>query len=448
MEEDVIDLKELFLSLWDKKIVIIIVEIVFLLLGSLYTFGLRGNTSEYTVSNQYIVSLDASLTNDASLLTESASNAVYSLTTSEATINSAINHLNLESDSFTYKDLEIEAEQETGVISLTITSDATSSNNLDHLMDEIQDIVLAQIKESYSYIIVNVTDTLLVENTISMVSHLMYMIIFIVIGFILAVGGLIVQFLLDDTVRKPETIENMGLKVLATVPKGSSKSELITNSQPNNVISEAIKNLSVSIQYNSKDSDTFLITSPLEGEGKTFVASNLAISFVQKGKKILLIDGNLRKGDIAQLFNLPKAPGLSDYLINDDENIDDLIKETEIAQLSIITAGNNSLYPSELLLSDKFIKLIEDMKERYDVVLIDGPSLVVSDAIILSKAVDHTIMVASCKETGKDDLKKAIKVIDNVNGNILGVLLNKVSGKYNKKVKRNLTSYDVKMTTK
>ncbi len=213
-----------------------------------------------------------------------------------------------------------------------------------------------------------------------------------------------------------------------------SKSELITYIDPKSPISEVFRTLRTNIQFMAthKKLKTILITSTLPGEGKSYIASNLAITFAQAGKKVVLIDGDMRKGRLFKIFGIKSKPGLSNYLCETDleeSNIDieDYMNPTEIEKLWILPAGNVPPNPSELLVSEQMMKLLEDLKRHSDIIIIDGtPSDLVTDSIILSRIVDATVVVTAFKKTKKETLKKVIKSIKNVGGNLAGIVLNKV----------------------
>ena len=214
------------------------------------------------------------------------------------------------------------------------------------------------------------------------------------------------------------------------------KRELITHRNPKSPIAEVFKTLRTNIQFmNSKKSlSTLLITSTMPGEGKSWVAGNLAITFAQAGKKVLLIDADMRKGRQHKMFNLENRMGLSNYLSGLDEtgksiqvDILKFIKSTEVQDLFLITAGNVPPNPSELLASEVTINMIEKLKDIFDFIIFDGtPSMLVTDALILARLVDSTIIVTEQNVTKNDNLEKVQKSIENVGGNIAGVILNKV----------------------
>ena len=214
------------------------------------------------------------------------------------------------------------------------------------------------------------------------------------------------------------------------------KKELIAHQEPKSPISEIFRTLRTNIQFmNTKNKlKTILVTSTLPGEGKSWVTSNLAVTFAQAGKKVVLIDADMRKGRQYTIFGVSPIPGLSNYLsgigVKNEEASDDLadyIQETDVDNLYIMTAGNIPPNPSELLISPQMVNLLDELKELCDIIIIDGtPNELVTDSLILTRLVDSTIIVTASKQTKKDNLKRVIANIQNVGGKIAGVVLNKV----------------------
>ena len=226
------------------------------------------------------------------------------------------------------------------------------------------------------------------------------------------------------------------------------KKELIAHRDPKSPISEVFRTLRTNIQFmnTSKKLKTLLITSTTPGEGKSWIASNLAVTFAQAGKRVILVDADMRKGRQYTIFGALPKPGLSNYLsgINEydeeqesfeERDVAQYIQKTKIRNLCLMAAGNIPPNPSELLISPKMMKLLDDLKELSDIVIIDGtPCELVTDSVILSRIVDTTVIVTAYETTKKESLQRVITSIKNVKGNIAGVVFNKVpvsSKKYN-----------------
>lgn len=213
------------------------------------------------------------------------------------------------------------------------------------------------------------------------------------------------------------------------------RKELIAYRDPKSPTSEVFRTLRTNIQFmNNRNLHSLVVTSTLPGEGKSFVSSNLAITFAQTGKRTIIIDADMRKGRIYNAFGVSQIPGLSNYLSGIDENgstsdkkITGFIQETSIENLYVISAGNVPPNPAELLVSDRMMDGLEFLKTLFDIIIFDTPpSLLVTDAAILSRLVDTTIIVTEHNKTKNEDLAKVKKDIENVGGKIGGVVINKI----------------------
>ena len=211
------------------------------------------------------------------------------------------------------------------------------------------------------------------------------------------------------------------------------RSEVIVQKNPKSPIAESFRTLRTNLQFiNSKKSlKTLLVTSTLPGEGKSWVAANLALTFAKAGKKVILIDADMRKGRQHEIFGVENETGLSNFLsgIDEEENVEvsKYIQRTEEPGLYIISKGTTPPNPSELLTSDVTIRMIAELEEMFDLIIFDGtPSLIVTDAIILSRLVDSTLIVAEYNITKKDNISKVKRDIENVGGKIAGVVINKI----------------------
>lgn len=215
------------------------------------------------------------------------------------------------------------------------------------------------------------------------------------------------------------------------------KKEVVAHKSPKSSISEVFRTLRTNIQFMdvNKKMKTLLVTSTFPGEGKSWIASNLAVTFAQTGKKVILIDADMRKGRQYAIWGVAPKPGLSNFLsqveIYDDgkmsESIGDYIQETEVDNLYVISAGSVPPNPSELLVSAQMTTLLDELKGICDLIIIDGtPCELVTDSVILSRVVDSTVIVTAHKMTKKDALNRVVKNIQNVGGKIAGVVINKM----------------------
>ena len=224
------------------------------------------------------------------------------------------------------------------------------------------------------------------------------------------------------------------------------KREIITRADPKSPVSEVFRTLRTNLQYMKKSNScqTLVITSTVQGEGKSFVAANLAVTFAQASKKTLIIDADMRRPRQHTIFGVDMFPGLSNYLsgVNlsrsrHETSIKECIYATKVDNLYMMPSGNIPPNPSELLQSRKLNALLNEIEPNFDVIIFDGaPCLLVTDSTIISRVVDATILVASQNKTKMDDLKEAKRRINHVGGHIAGVVLNRVKvskAKYSEK---------------
>lgn len=204
-------------------------------------------------------------------------------------------------------------------------------------------------------------------------------------------------------------------------------SSLIVSMNPKSPISEVYRILRTKIHYASKDQElkTLMITSTQTGEGKTTTISNLAVTYAQEGKKVLLIDADMRKPSLHRVFSLPNYQGLS-TLLTGHTSIEDSIQETIVNHLSLLPSGPIPANPAELMDTVVMQELLEQLKPQYDVILLDTPSVLsVSDSVIVSALCDGVVMIVASGKVRKEHLKKAKEQLDHVNARMIGIVVNK-----------------------
>ncbi|HMN48720.1 MAG TPA: polysaccharide biosynthesis tyrosine autokinase [Ignavibacteriaceae bacterium] len=261
----------------------------------------------------------------------------------------------------------------------------------------------------------------------------------LIIGFALAFGFVFIKNYFDNSIKTPEDIQKKNVNVLAWIPQVEgmglnikSKFDFIVSTRPDSIPSEAFRALRTRVQFSRPDKETLktiLITSPAPQEGKTTVAINFAGSFALSNKKTLIVDCDLRKPRLHQILERDKKPGLIDYLVG-EYNLDQIIYPTEIEGLSIITSGTIPPNPAEMLDSIQMEKFLVDVRNRFDYVILDSPPIVaVTDAEILAKKVDGSILVVSADVTENSMLDRAIQLLKHDNSILIGAVLNNFSTK-------------------
>lgn len=207
---------------------------------------------------------------------------------------------------------------------------------------------------------------------------------------------------------------------------------MITVNEPSSLVAEQYKMVRTNLSFSNVDTNrqVILFTSSMAEEGKTTTICNMAVTFALSGKKTLLIECDLRKARIHQLFEIPQMPGLTN-LLTEKKQLDEIVQKLDgVDNLYVLTAGALPPAPAELLCSQTFEKLIDTAREAYDVILIDAPPILsVTDAVIISKMVDGVILVVAAAETKKDAIRQSKKALDKVGANLLGVILTKVDFK-------------------
>ncbi|MGN8646352.1 CpsD/CapB family tyrosine-protein kinase [Gracilibacillus sp. HCP3S3_G5_1] len=201
---------------------------------------------------------------------------------------------------------------------------------------------------------------------------------------------------------------------------------LITKMNPRSPISEQYKTIRTNLQFSSVDGElkTMLVTSSGPSEGKSSTTANLAIVFAQQGKKVLLIDADMRKPTLHYTFRVDNRKGLSSVLVGEAE-LHDSITNSDIAGLDLLSCGPIPPNPSELLGSKAMENLISNASDEYDLVLFDTPPvLAVTDAQILANICDGAVMVVRSNQTEYDAATKAKELLEVGNAKLLGVVLN------------------------
>ena len=205
------------------------------------------------------------------------------------------------------------------------------------------------------------------------------------------------------------------------------EARLISHYAPKSPMSESYRTLRTNILARKKEGSptSISLTSSAPKEGKTTTIINLAITLAQTESKVALVDLDLRRPMIAKIFNLEKDNGVSDYLIDTSLSVDDIIKMSPIPNLSIVTSGYIPPNPSEIIASNRMDKLIADLKEKYDYVLLDAPPVIaVTDALILAKKVDMMLLVVKISQTEKDIVKRTKELMSNIGASFAGAIAN------------------------
>lgn len=207
---------------------------------------------------------------------------------------------------------------------------------------------------------------------------------------------------------------------------GTKMRHLIAKLNPKSPISEQYRTIRTNIDFASVDQKihSLLVTSSGPGEGKSMTAANLAVVYAQQGKKVLLIDADLRKPTVHYTFRLDNLRGLSNILVGEN-TFNDVVHSSDVDHLDVMTCGPIPPNPSELLASKKMEKLLEELKASYDLIIFDTPPvLAVTDAQVLANIVDGTLLVVRSKHTEIEGAQKAVEALKPAKAKLLGTVLN------------------------
>jgi len=356
---------------------------------------------------------------------------------SELVLNQVIENLGLHvSTGDLNKNLTVKALDDTSILNIAVKDPNAKLSAT--IANEIANVFAAQVKEIYK--VENVTQLSIAMTPEKPANNTLTrdLILAVVISVVGVAGFAFIRFYLDDTVKHSDDIEKtIGLPITARILKSDMKmrrndGELIVAKMPKAIVSENIKSLRTNLQFTAVDKPikTILITSTNASEGKSFVSSNLAISFAQADKKVLLVDCDLRKGRVHRIFGLTNTRGLSNLLASEVRSFGKYVCSTKIKNLDVMTCGTYPPNPSELLASKKNKQLVKTLRDYYDVIIFDGaPVGGLADSVILSSFMDETLIVVKDGNTSKNDLITAKDSIDKVGGKIAGVVLNMINRK-------------------
>jgi len=274
-------------------------------------------------------------------------------------------------------------------------------------------------------------------------------------GLVLGLAAAIGREAMDRSIKTPDDAEReVGLSFLGLVPAvgdGGTQStytytsrrkqrelereralagpvELTVHVQPTSGVAEAARSIRTNIFFMSPDRPyrTLLVTSAGPSEGKTTVACCIAIAMAQAGRRVVIVDCDMRRPRLHRVFGIDRDHGVTTALL-DLANLSQVEHETSVPNLSVVTTGPLPPNPAEILHSESFMKMLTMLRERYDCVVIDSPPVVpVTDSAVLSTVVDGTVLVVRAFKTTKDLARRAVRSIRDVGGHLVGTVLNAV----------------------
>jgi non-specific protein-tyrosine kinase len=251
---------------------------------------------------------------------------------------------------------------------------------------------------------------------------------------LLAAVAFLIEYL-DDTVKLPEDAARVtGLPALGSLVQyrnGDKERRLIAATNPQSPFTESYRTLRTNIQFSSLDKpiEKLMITSASPGEGKSTTAANLAVVIAQGGKRTILVDTDLRRPVLHQVFGLPNAVGVTNALLmSEGSDLTPFLQPTEVENLWLLSSGPQPPNPSELLGSHRMREMIDELRHYADMLVFDSPpTLAVTDAAVLARQMDGVLLVVESASTREVAAKRAAQGLLKVNANVLGVAVNRIS---------------------
>ena len=359
---------------------------------------------------------------------------------SELVLNQVIENLGLQyTTSELSKNLTVKPLDNTSILSITVKD--LNPKLASMIANEIAKVFSNEVKEIYKVENVTQLSVAVVPENPANNTLTRDLVLAAVIAIAGVTGFAFIRFYLDDSVKHNDDVEKIiGLPITARIMKIDAKTkksgtELVVFRSPKAIVSENVKSLRTNLQFTSVDKPikTILITSTNASEGKSFISTNLAISFAQTDKKVLLVDCDLRKGRLHKIFDITNTHGLSNLLTSEVRNFHKNVHPTKIKNLEVMTCGTYPPNPSELLSSKKNKHLIKSLRDYYDIIIFDGaPVGGLADSVILSSLMDETLIVVKDGNTSKNDLITAKDSLEKVGANIAGVVFNMVNRRSSK----------------
>jgi capsular exopolysaccharide synthesis family protein len=252
------------------------------------------------------------------------------------------------------------------------------------------------------------------------------------VGFSLGAGAAYLLDFLDRTIKTTSDVERVfNLPVIGYISELSEKEDNATYvaKHPNSILAENFRLLRSNIEFFqiSKPVRTILVTSPSQGNGKTTIATNLALSISQGEQEVVLVDADLRRPAVHKALDMMKDPGLSD-LIRNKADIDSVVRTwSENHNLKVVTAGNIPPNITEVVGSKRIGSILGDLREKFEIVVVDAPPLIIADAYNLASRVDGVILVMEPGLTSEEQAKTIKEQLDRSKAHVLGIVFNKIS---------------------
>ncbi len=251
-----------------------------------------------------------------------------------------------------------------------------------------------------------------------------------ILGLAISCGLAILFEILDDTIYDPDDLRRYSdLTYLGMVPRMEGlQSPLVVLHSPKSPYAEAYRSIRAQVNFRlwETPAKAILVTSALAGEGKTLTVANLAVAYAQAGQQVLVLDADLRRPACHKLFEVESERGLSNVLVG-EATVDEVVRDTVAPGVRLIPSGPLPPNPAELLQSERMRQVIEDVKQRADIVLLDSPPcLVMTDAVAVAAYCDHVLLVIQAGQLNARELEQTLRSLEAARVSVLGAVLNRV----------------------
>jgi polysaccharide biosynthesis transport protein len=321
--------------------------------------------------------------------------------------------------------VEVESVRDTELITVMVTDpDPVAASRI---ANEVAVVFMEQITEIMQIENVSVVDQAVTPLTPVSPRVPLNLAVAIVVGVMAAVGLAFLVEYLDQTIKEPlEAQKLLEIPIIGVVPSVEGGS-LFTLSNPRSPAAEAFRTMRTNIQYSSVDRPVkvILVTGANPACGKSTISANLAVTLAQTGSSVLLVDADLRRPTQHMIFDIPSEPGLTTIAFKEELALDSVLRKSRSEKLMILPSGPIPPYPSEMLASGRMEKLVKIFKEHFDYVIFDSPPIIaVTDAAVISKLVDGTLIVLDYGVVRRDEAVEALEQMRKVQANVIGAVIN------------------------
>lgn len=395
MDEE-FDLKQILKCSYQRKIILITIIILSIISGMIYTFIIKKPIYQVT----------------AKILIDKADASIEQFIVSKDLIQ---------------EEIQVEYDKTSKLI--TITAETENQEESLNITEQYIETLKTKLKEVYDIKIFKIIDSPKIPQKASNINYAKDILIALIIGVI--IDGVYIMLVLSfrGITNISEIEEKLKIKALGNVnlDKVKNKKEISYTTKNEKIINQ-LKRIQANLilDKDNKKTQTILLTSTKKGEGTSYITNNLAIQFAKLYSKILVIDTDIENKTLTNIMSKQESEGLTDIIeTNNVKDVDKLTQKTKIENVSILPAGK-TLVEEEMFLTETIHNIIEHIKEKYDVILIDSKSI--NENILpirLASIADATIIIAESEKTKQEDVLKAKIEIENVGGKIAGIILNK-----------------------